>query len=259
MELEITPAFPTPIARVQLPDTEAMNEELRALILTEESEYPSLGRSNIGGWHSRPDFLHREDDHVAALTSWIIWALRQMVRGTTGRNAFTGTLSISAWATVCRAGAYHAPHSHPDSAWSGVYYVDSGSEQPDRPLSGMLEFLDPRAGAEAVTAPGDLYGEPFRIRPQSGELVMFPSWLYHWVHPYAGITPRIAISFNATVGAHPADQTSVKGISASSIASNATRKVPVEFAQMAAGNSLPSRGPAHPIYRDEFAPVRKIS
>jgi uncharacterized protein (TIGR02466 family) len=232
MELEITPAFPTLIGRVQLPDAEAMNQELQALILTEESQYPSLGRSNVGGWHSRPDFLHWNDSNVAALTSWITWALRHMIRGSTIRHDFTATLSISAWATICRAGAYHAPHSHPDSAWSGVYYVDSGSENPDQPLSGMLEFLDPRAGVEAVTAPGDPYGEPFRIRPQSGLLVIFPSWLYHWVHPYAGSIPRIAISFNASVGARSADQTSVEEMTASSVASNATHKVPVEFVQM---------------------------
>jgi hypothetical protein len=69
-----------------------------------------------------------------------------------------------------------------------------------------LEFLDPRAGVEAVSAPGDPYGEPFRVRPQSGLLVVFPSWLYHWVHPYAGERPRIAISFNATLGAQAEEQ-----------------------------------------------------
>jgi len=202
MELDVTQAFPTFIGRVRLPDAEAMNQGLRALILAEESEYPSLGRSNIGGWHSRTDFLHRPDANVTALTTWITWALRRMICSTTGREVATGTLSISAWATVCRAGAYHAPHSHPDNAWSGVYYVNSGSENPDQPHSGMLEFLDPRAGAEAVSAPGDPYGEPFRVRPRSGLLVMFPSWLYHWVHPYQGEAPRIAISFNAAIGAH---------------------------------------------------------
>jgi hypothetical protein len=121
-----------------------------------------------------------------------------MIEASAGANTFQGTLSVSAWATLCRAGAYHAPHSHPDSAWSGVYYVDPGADCPERPLSGVLEFLDPRAGVEAVTAPGDPYGEPFRVRPQAGLLVVFPSWLYHWVHPYTGQIPRIAISFNAT-------------------------------------------------------------
>jgi hypothetical protein len=122
-----------------------------------------------------------------------------MIDSTAGPNAFHGRLALSGWTAICRAGAYHAPHSHPDSAWSGVYYVDPGTDNPGQPLSGVLEFLDPRSGVEAVTAPGDPYGEPFRIRPEAGLLVIFPSWLYHWVHPYTGRTPRITVSFNATL------------------------------------------------------------
>ena len=199
MELEVTQAFPTPIGRLRIPDADSINRDLYARIIAEEAEYSSLGRSNIGGWHSRPDFLSRRDTAVSALTAWLTWALRRMIDATAGMNAFNGTLSASAWATVCRAGAYHAPHSHPDSAWSGVYYVDPGTDSLDHPLSGVLEFLDPRAGVEAVTPPGDPYGEPVRVRPEAGLLVVFPSWLYHWVHPYAGQTPRIAVSFNATM------------------------------------------------------------
>jgi len=199
MELEVTQAFPTLIGRLRIPDAEAINRDLQALIIAEEAEYSSLGRSNIGGWHSRPDFLSRRDTAVSALAAWLTWALRRMIDASAGANAFKGTLSVSAWATICRAGAYHAPHSHPDSAWSGVYYVDPGTDSPGQPLSGVLEFLDPRAGVEAVTAPGDPYGEPFRVLPRAGLLVVFPSWLCHWVHPYAGQTPRIAVSFNATL------------------------------------------------------------
>jgi uncharacterized protein (TIGR02466 family) len=197
MELEVIRAFPTLIGRMQIPDAGAMNRDLQTLILAEEARYSSLGPSNIGGWHSRPDFLTWRDPAVTALTNWLTWTLRRMVEASSGTDALQGTLSVSAWATLCRAGAYHAPHSHPDSAWSGVYYVDAGSPSPDQPLSGILEFLDPRAGVDAVTAPGDPYGELFRVRPQAGLLVTFPSWLHHWVHPYTGQTPRIAISFNA--------------------------------------------------------------
>ena len=201
MELEVTSAFPTLVGRLHVPDAEAMNQELRAIILAEEVSYGSLGRSNVGGWHSRPDFLRRPEPAVGGLTTWITWAVRKMIEASAGPGTFKGTLSLSAWAAICRAGAYHAPHAHPDSAWSGVYYVDAGTSQPDSPLGGVLEFLDPRGGAEAVTAPGDPYGEPFRVRPEAGLLVVFPSWLYHWVHPYAGQTPRIAVSFNATLAA----------------------------------------------------------
>jgi hypothetical protein len=116
--------------------------------------------------------------------------------------------------------------SHPDSAWSGLYYADAGTENQDRPLCGVLEFLDPRVGAEAVSAPEDLYGEPFRVRPQAGLLVVFPSWLYHWVHPYTGERPRIAISFNAAVEAHAANQPQSSEAIASSVASDIAHKTP---------------------------------
>jgi len=197
VELEVTSAFPTLIGRFRVPDAESMNRDLQALILAEEASYESLGRSNIGGWHSKTDFLTRPEPAVEALATWVDWAVGQMVDATAGPGALSGSMSVSAWATICRAGAYHAPHSHSDSAWSGVYYVDAGTNNPEHPLSGVLEFLDPRAGVEAVTAPGDPYGEPFRVRPEAGLLVVFPSWLFHWVHPYAGKTPRIAVSFNA--------------------------------------------------------------
>jgi uncharacterized protein (TIGR02466 family) len=200
MELDITPAFPTFIGRFQVPDAEAMNEELQALILAEEAKCASIGRSNIGGWHSRPDFLSRSEPAVDALTGWISWALSRMVDTTAGVGSSKESLSLSGWAAICRNGAYHAPHSHPDSAWSGVYYVNSGTSNAAHPLSGILEFLDPRLGAESVRTPGDPYGDPFRVRPGAGLLVLFPSWLYHWVHPYTGEGPRIAVSFNAAMG-----------------------------------------------------------
>ena len=196
--LDVMHAFPTLIGRWMVPDAESMNQELQAVILAEETKYSSLGRSNIGGWHSQTDFLKRPDPAVAALTNWITWAVNQMIAATAGPGSHTSTILVSAWATICRNGSYHAPHSHPDSAWSGVYYVDAGQIAADRPLSGVLEFLDPRAGIEAVTAPGDPYGEPVRVRPEPGLIVIFPSWLFHWVHPYVGDTPRIAVSFNVT-------------------------------------------------------------
>ena len=203
--LEVIPAFPTLVGRLRVPDASALNEELRALILSEEASYASLGRSNIGGWHSQTDFFLRPEPAVVALTTWVEWAVNRMVDATAGPGVFKGELATTAWATICHAGSYHAPHNHPDSAWSGVYYVDEGMYAPDQPLGGVLEFLDPRAGVDAVACPGDPYGEPVRVRPQAGLCVIFPSWLYHWVHPYAGQTPRIAVSFNVTARSRAAE------------------------------------------------------
>src|SRR4051812_32977047 len=98
MEFELTPAFPTLIGTSLVPDAGAMNDELRDLILREEVRYPSLGRSNVGGWHSRPDFFNRSEAVVGALTTWVTWAVRQMVDATAGAGTYKATMSVSAWA-----------------------------------------------------------------------------------------------------------------------------------------------------------------
>ena len=33
--------------------------------------------------------------------------------------------------------------------------------------------------------------------PRTGDLVIFPSWLVHWVTPYQSDRPRLSVSFNA--------------------------------------------------------------
>src|SRR5580765_5711126 len=103
--IDVTQAFPTLIGRWHVPDAELMNQELRGLILSAEAKYSSVGRSNIGGWHSRPDFLNQTAPAVAALTQWITWTVNQMVAATAGHGSFKGTISLSAWATICRAGS----------------------------------------------------------------------------------------------------------------------------------------------------------
>src|SRR5260370_33583510 len=108
MELEVTKTFPTVIGQLRVPDAEAMNQDLQALILAEEASYLSVGRSNIGGWHSRPDFLNRPEPAVGALTTWGTWLGSQMVVATAGLGAFKGPLVVWAVGRTCRRAALHA-------------------------------------------------------------------------------------------------------------------------------------------------------
>ncbi len=43
---------------------------------------------------------------------------------------------------------------------------------------------------------GALFGNVFALPPKAGGLLVFPSWLCHWVHPYAGPGERISLAFN---------------------------------------------------------------
>jgi hypothetical protein len=46
---------------------------------------------------------------------------------------------------------------------------------------------------------GTVSFDAYRVVPQTGMLLMFPAWLYHYVHPYRGTEPRISVAFNVTI------------------------------------------------------------
>jgi hypothetical protein len=56
IKIEMKGLFATPVAAVVLPDAEARNAKLQEIILRRRAEYPSIGASNMGGWHSTRDF-----------------------------------------------------------------------------------------------------------------------------------------------------------------------------------------------------------
>ncbi len=186
--LEVIPAFPTLIGQWLVPDAEAMNHELQALILAEEHEireprsqqHRRLALTNR--FPQSPRSGRRRIEHVDHLDGEQNGCRPRLVL-----VSFKGVMSVSAWATICRAGAYHAPHSHPDSAWSGVYYVDAGTNDigsiAER-RAGVPRSARRRGGRHARRAIRT--ANRFESGPKPGLIVIFPSWLYHWVHPYAG-------------------------------------------------------------------------
>lgn len=196
-------AFPTLIGRFQIPGTEAINARLREVVLEREAAQPSHDYANQGGWHSQNDLLDWPGEEVVALRGWFSEGLGRMVQATgqlpevqaRGTAAPRGAFRVMAWANVARRGNYHRMHNHPSSSWSGCYYVATASEAGS--LAGALELYDPRPFTEMVDTPGSPYGQRIVIRPVQGLLVLFPSWLYHFVHPSTADTPRISIAFNA--------------------------------------------------------------
>lgn len=192
--------WPTPVMRRIWPGHTAMDEALAALILERERSAPGNTKSNQGGWHSTDDLLTWGGESVAGLLRWIFQAFSDMTALTSGGGKHDGQIEVNAWANVNRYGNYNIVHTHPASVWSGVYYVRVGAPAPeDKPRSGVLELIDPRAGAEMVAAPGAPFGLSKIIHPRPGEMILFPSWLKHMVHPYWGEGERISIAFNIRV------------------------------------------------------------
>ncbi len=204
-------AFPTLIGRFQIAHSAAVNAGLLRLALEHEAAEVSRDYANVGGWHSAGDLLDWPGPEIAELRKWIIEGLNRMVQATgqlpevRGRPAPRGNFTISAWANISRRGNYHRMHNHPFCAWSGVYYVtgvegsaEAGSDKLEpNALAGVLELYDPRSFTEMVEVPGTPYGQRVHIRPEPGLLILFPSWLYHFVHPSHSDAERVSIAFNA--------------------------------------------------------------
>jgi uncharacterized protein (TIGR02466 family) len=100
------------------------------------------------------------------------------------------------WANINPPGGYNRPHTHPNSLWSGVYYVKALSN------SGHLKIEDPKP-CSLISKPRRKQGElPIHLwsevhfEPIAGRLIMFPSWLNHCVDPNQSSDIRISISFN---------------------------------------------------------------
>ncbi len=202
IQFKIAHAFPTLIGRFEISDTDATNKALLEELLRRASNVSSSDYANAGGWHSAGDLLDWPNPEIAEVRSWIAEGLSRMVHATSqlpevvGRTYVPqGRFRVSAWANVSYRGHYHRLHNHPNSAWSGVYYV-TGSVGNDG-IGGVLELFDPRPFTEMVDTPCSPYGQRVLIRPMPGLMVLFPSWLYHFVHPSVSDSARVSIAFNA--------------------------------------------------------------
>ena len=190
----------TPILRRTCEGHERVNEGLKNLVYDHITSGDGTKKSNEGGWHSEEDLLTWGGPAIAQLQNWIIEAFQDLTSAISGDQQYTGKLELNAWANVNQTSDYNVIHTHPACVWSGVYYVDAGTRAPDdRKKAGALEFLDPRAGAEMIVVPGSLFGRTRIEYPKTGDLVAFPSWLKHLVHPYGGQGDRISIAFNIRI------------------------------------------------------------
>lgn len=211
MQKKVSLLFPTPIGEFRVAEPESTNQELKSLILNKEKSEPSQNRANAGGWHSRDDLLAWKSPAISTFGGWIMESVNHTIQSTLEMmkaagmptKVVSGRLRPIAWANVSRHGHYHRSHNHPGSAWSGVYYVAPGTETPDHPLSGLLEIPDPRPYANMVATPGEPFSQKILIKPRAGEMILFPSWCHHFVHPYFGDDERISIAFNVMVAEDP--------------------------------------------------------
>lgn len=190
--------FSTPVFRFKLNETDQLNADLLAEGVRLRSETDGVSKSNKGGWHSAGNLFENNAACIQRLKTDAAAAVLSATQKI-GAKADVDTLGLKlfAWMNTNPPGGFNAPHTHPGAHWSGVYYV----AQPDVETgsSGKIEFLNPRTDLpnwRLLQAPA--FNAKKAIRPMPGEMILFPSYLVHWVYPNETLQERVSIAFNAT-------------------------------------------------------------
>ena len=182
--------FPTPIyiADIKHP---TLNQELERDIIAWSKQDKGIVRTNVQGWHSTTN-MH-ELPQFKKLVAMLYECQRTVYQQEHYESEpFLGNM----WANINPPGGMNRAHQHPNSLWSGVYYIKAPKN------CGDLKIDDPRASA-AMCRPRQKEGKkPSRLyrethyEPIAGRCIMFPSWLVHCVDPNQSNDIRISVSFN---------------------------------------------------------------
>lgn len=171
-------------------DLDDFNRDLEEKILAWSKSDPGLNKTNQYGWHSTTDM------HTRAEFKDLVDLLYQMQFEIYQQEGLASEpLLGNMWANINYPGASNAMHIHPNSLWSGAYYVTADAN------SGNIYFEDPRA-VSLMSMPKRTVEQPVNQRriiesvPQTGRLIMFPSWVNHGVRENLSDKTRISVSFN---------------------------------------------------------------
>lgn len=190
MPLKAYDLFPTRIWQAPLRDrVPGVVELIRSIEAMRIAQPQPAGRTNRHGWNSiAKDVLDGPDFALVdgLVRQAIAWAFEEM-----GRSGLR--FDLESWINIHEHGGFNFLHIHEGAYLSGCLYlrVPAGS--------GSLVFRDPRPGAVHGSLKGPVANgyRDISLKPEDGLLVLFPSWLEHFVEPHAGDRPRIVIAFNA--------------------------------------------------------------
>jgi len=141
--------------------------------------------------------LHRTRPAFAALQRKIWPHVKRFARRIDMDLGEAQLAMTDCWVNIMSRDAAHPAHAHPGAVVSGTFYVSAP------PGCSGITFEDPRLENFAGTPPRALACRPENRRQvtyavQTGQLILFESWLRHGVAPNPTGEERVTISFNYT-------------------------------------------------------------
>lgn len=192
--------FASPLQLFVVPEAASINadllEDVRRWCQNGNDGY----RSSFGGKRSKIEVFDDPSPAVQrllpyvqnAITHYLQTHLAQMLKVEPGMDF---DIDVVSWAYLLEPGDFMRPHLHPDGFISGVYYIKvPGGSQNDE---GAIVFQAPDTGRSLVLHPTTVV-DAMTFHPQEGSLVLFPSYLPHYVNPFRS-GERAVIAFDVTL------------------------------------------------------------
>ena len=190
--------FPTPVFHFRVENYQELNTELENYILNlKKKDEKGQKKSNAGGWHSQ-NFDLTNDNTAKKFAKIIEKFYKKVIIDEMGWKYNSDRVKIEGmWSIINKKGSFNIQHNHPNSYLSAAYYV----RHPEK--SGKIRFFDPREQKNIrypkIKKYTDLSAVIIEKDPKEGDLLIFPSYLYHSVGENLSEDDRIVVSFNVEI------------------------------------------------------------
>ena len=152
---------------------------------------------------SKFDFLNRDNPATKKLRQFFEQSLAHLITQALPASGYynltddkIGCRIKESWYHIANNNARHGIHTHPNTSWAGIFYVQTGDCNIET-LNGIntmfnfnVEHIQGDPGAEWVGQPSHSFV------PKEGQLLLFPGWIPHEATPYTGDKDRIVVSAN---------------------------------------------------------------
>jgi uncharacterized protein (TIGR02466 family) len=130
MNRELFFATPIYVADVGSPQ---LNKHLEHHIIEWSRKDKGLQKTNMNGWHSETN-MHKLPEYIDLVDLLFKAQFHIYKEELLDNEPFLGNM----WANINYKGGFNRPHMHPNSLWSGVYYIKTPEN------CGNLKCEDPK-------------------------------------------------------------------------------------------------------------------
>ena len=187
MKLYIDNLFPTTVFQAQ----EVLNPENLNNIKNDIDNKFNKNLENLSyNWQSLSSVSLHEEQLYSKLSENILILSKKYLDDKFFE--YENIVITSMWANVLKPGESHRPHTHANNYLSGVFYVNNNKTN--------IFFTDPRPQAGVIQLHSNNYNysnsSDYWYPATANSLLLFPSWLEHYVHTNSSTENRVSIAFN---------------------------------------------------------------